>query len=80
MGAMMTIELDNGRSVSGTIDHPVGHAAGKPLDRRLLAAKFYSCASPTLTDVRIDRIAETIDKFERIDDLRTLTAMLEPIS
>ncbi|MGZ5147809.1 MAG: MmgE/PrpD family protein, partial [Burkholderiales bacterium] len=80
MGATMTIELDDGRSVSGTIDHPVGHAVGKPLDPRLLAAKFYSCASPTLADEQIDRIADTIDRFERIDDLRTLTAMLEPIS
>lgn len=78
MGATMTIELDDGRSLSGTIDHAVGHAVGEPLAPGLLAAKFESCTTPTLTAAQIDRILKTIDKFEGLEDIRTLTTMLEP--
>jgi 2-methylcitrate dehydratase PrpD len=77
MGAEIVISLRDGRSVSGTIERPVGHAPGQPIGEALLAAKFTACTRHVLTPGQRDGIMQTVWDLETLTDLRSFTTMLE---
>jgi 2-methylcitrate dehydratase PrpD len=78
MGAEITIALKDGRRVSGTIDRPIGHAAGIPLAEDALNAKFAACTTRALGAERSKQIVSAVAAFEDVADVRAFTALLEP--
>jgi 2-methylcitrate dehydratase PrpD len=78
MGAQITIVLKDGRRVNGTIDHAVGHEAGQPLAKNLLAAKFAACTKGNLTPQQSEKITGAIADFAALPDVRAFMLLLEP--
>ena len=78
MGAEITIALKDGRRVRGTIDRPVGHAAGVPLAQGALVAKFAACTTPSLGAERSEQVVAAVASFEDVVDVSSFTPLLEP--
>jgi 2-methylcitrate dehydratase PrpD len=77
MGAEIAIQLANGRIVSGSIDRPIGHAAGQPISKEALETKFKACARQHLSSGKSEQIIQSVADFERLNDVRSLIALLE---
>jgi 2-methylcitrate dehydratase PrpD len=77
MGAQIEIRLKSGRTISGRIERPVGHAPGEPIEQEALERKFAACADQRLSPARAEEIVQTVAAFERLSDIRALTMLLE---
>jgi 2-methylcitrate dehydratase PrpD len=77
MGAAITISLNDGSSISGTIERPVGHTAGQPIGEAPLAAKFTACTRHVFTPEQTDDVMQAVRDFDALTDLRSFTMMLE---
>jgi 2-methylcitrate dehydratase PrpD len=78
MFAEVKITLKDGGSFAGDIDRPVGHEAGVPLAPELLRAKFEACTQRYLGRRGMDDFYASVQAFEQIDDIRTLTDRMIP--
>ena len=75
-GAEVRITLTGGESVSGKIDQPHGRTSANPLPAEMLKAKFDNCAARALPPDAVARAYETIQRFERLANVRELTGAL----
>lgn len=75
-GAEVRILLKDGRVLSGRTDQPLGRTSDNPLPAPLLREKFENCAGRTLPAGRIAPLCAAIQDFERLADVRTLTAII----
>jgi 2-methylcitrate dehydratase PrpD len=70
------ILLKNGERFETRVDFAKG-SSERPMSFEEVAGKFKSLAERLIAKKRIDAIVETIEKFEKLDDIRTLTRLLE---
>jgi 2-methylcitrate dehydratase PrpD len=80
MGADVTLVLKNGERKEGTIDLPVGHDHGQPLDGELLNEKFMACARGPLGTAQAERLHDAVNGIETLADIRELMKLLQPVS
>lgn len=71
----VTIQLEDGRSLSQEVEHPRG-SPGNPLSREELLAKFRACASRALPGEQVARGLELLAGLERVGDLGELSDAL----
>jgi 2-methylcitrate dehydratase PrpD len=74
--ADVAVTLNDGRTVSGSIDRPIGHHAGVPLDSDKLKAKYDACVRDRLTTAQSQGFYEAIQSLEQAPSIRTLMAHL----
>jgi 2-methylcitrate dehydratase PrpD len=70
------ILLRSGERFETRVDFAKG-SSERPMSFEEVAEKFDSLAGRVITKKRIDTIVETIEKIEKLDDIRTLTRLLE---
>jgi 2-methylcitrate dehydratase PrpD len=70
------ILLRNGERFETRVDFAKG-SSERPMSFEEVAGKFESQASRVITKRRIDAIVETIERIEKLDDIRGLTRLLE---
>jgi 2-methylcitrate dehydratase PrpD len=69
------IILKNGRRFEKRIDFPKG-SVEQPMSFDEGAEKFRSLSSGAMTESRAGRIVETVDRLEKLGDIRELTRLL----
>ncbi len=72
--ADVAVTLQNGTSVAGSIDRPVGHHPGIPLDASRLKAKYEACVRRHLTQQQMDAFSAAVQSLEQAGSLRTVLA------
>jgi hypothetical protein len=71
--ADIAVALRGGGTVTGSIDRPVGHHAGVPLEADKLKAKYDACVRPHLTGERREAFYDAVRSLERAASIRELT-------
>jgi 2-methylcitrate dehydratase PrpD len=71
--ADIAVTLTGGRTVAGSIDRPVGHHAGVPLEEDKLQAKVEACVRRHLTRGQIDDLCRSVRLLEQAASIRELT-------
>ena len=71
--ADIAVTLRGGNTVVGSIDRPVGHHAGVPLDSGRLKAKYEACVRHHLTRDQMDEFYGSVRSIERAGSIRALT-------
>ncbi|MFH2076407.1 MAG: MmgE/PrpD family protein [Pseudomonadota bacterium] len=69
------IFLKDGQRFEARIDFARG-SAESPMDFSEVAGKFRSLAGPVIAGDRVERLAETVERLEMLDDIRELTCLL----
>lgn len=77
-GATLRVELDDGSSLSETLDVPLGRGPESPLPESMLSAKFQDCARRVLAPERAERIYSLLRNLEAVPDIRSLTKWAIP--
>jgi 2-methylcitrate dehydratase PrpD len=75
-GAEVRVTLRDGRAFSRKVDQPFGRTSRNALPPELLREKFVNCGLRALAADVVEQLHLTIDKFESIEDVRDLTALL----
>ena len=73
--ARVTLRLSDGRTLEAAPRGARGHP-DQPLSDEALRAKFLACATRVLPHDEAAAVAEQIEAFEEIPDIRALTARL----
>ena len=71
----MKVTLRDGTVHTQKVDQPYGRTSANPLTTELLKEKFVNCAKRVLPEPRIAEMYAAIEKFERLADVRELTAL-----
>ena len=71
----VTLTLTDGRVLASPAGGAMGHP-DRPLSPEALREKFLACASTALSRDDAEGIAEQIERFEDIPDIRALTSRL----
>ena len=71
--ADIAVTLRCGGTVVGSIDRPVGHHAGVPLESGQLRAKYEACVRRHLTRDQMDGLYASVQSFEQMGSIRELT-------
>ena len=74
-GAEVKVTLRDGTVHTQKVDQPYGRTSANPLTTELLKEKFVNCAKRVLPEPRIAEMYAAIEKFERLADVRELTAL-----
>ena len=77
-GAEVKITTADGRTVAGKIDEALGRGSATPLPAERLREKFLNCAARALPAAACAALADRIERFEQLADLRALDALLTP--
>ena len=75
-GAEVKITLRGGKVLSAKVDQPLGRTSDNPLPAGLLKQKFEDCAARALPRERIASVYSVIQDFEKLKDVRELTAII----
>ncbi len=75
-GAEVRITLTDGRVVSKKLDQPYGRTSDNPLPAERLKAKFDGCVRDIIHDANMAPLYDTIQGFEKLADVRTMTALI----
>jgi 2-methylcitrate dehydratase PrpD len=70
------ILLRSGERFETRVDFAKG-SSERPMSFEEVAEKFKSLAGRVIAERRIDAIVEAVEKFEKLDDIRELTRLLE---
>jgi hypothetical protein len=79
-GAEVRITLRDGTVRAAKVDQPFGRTSENALPPELLKEKFVNCALRVLPEPGVAQLHAAIQKFEQIDDVRELTALIAPPS
>jgi 2-methylcitrate dehydratase PrpD len=69
------IILKNGKRFEARVDYPSG-SPENPMSFDHVVKKFESLASKVVTKSRIDAVIESVERIEKLDDIRKLTCLL----
>ncbi len=75
-GAEVKVTLKDGRVLSGKVDQCFGRTSANPLPPELLKDKFINCALAVLPDAQAADLYSAIMAFEKLPDVRDLTALI----
>jgi 2-methylcitrate dehydratase PrpD len=75
-GAEVRITLTDGRVVSKKVDQPYGRTSANPLPAERMKAKFDGCVRGIIHDANVAPLYDTIQAFEKLADVRALTALI----
>ena len=70
--ADIAVTLRGGGTVAGSIDRPVGHHAGVPLEPDKLKAKYEACVRHHLTGEQMDGFYRAVRSLEHAESIRDL--------
>jgi 2-methylcitrate dehydratase PrpD len=73
----MTLETSDGRKHVAQVDYPKG-SIQNPMSDAELRAKFDSLAAPVLGDKRAGRLADLVERVERVPSVRSLMRLTAP--
>ncbi len=73
-GGEVHVTLTDGRVLKEKVQQPLGRTSDNPLPPELLREKFELCAQRVLPAAVAARLADQIDTFEHLADVRILTA------
>lgn len=76
--ADVVVTLQDGGTLKGSIERPVGHHAGVPLAADLHRNKFEGCVHRHMGRQKMDDFYGTVQALEQLKDVRELTARIEP--
>lgn len=76
--AEVTIQLKEGRILSGALDKPVGRDEGRPLDADLLHAKFIDCVGRVLKPQACEALLESVLAVDSAPSLTPITTAMTP--
>src|SRR5262249_43478526 len=76
-GAEVKITLTDGSAISGKIDEAAGRS-GNPPSRERLREKFDNCVARALPRSRAATLADMIERFDTVGDMRSFTDLLDP--
>ncbi|HET9652227.1 MAG TPA: MmgE/PrpD family protein [Usitatibacter sp.] len=71
------VTTTDGRVLGARVDQALGRSATRPLPAARLAEKFEACATRVLSVEGAHRVREAIEGLEHLQDVRTITALLE---
>ena len=74
-GAEVKVTMRDGTVHAKKVDQPYGRTSANPLTAELLKEKFVNCARRVLPESAVTQLYAAIDNFERLDDVRELTAL-----
>ncbi len=75
-GAEVRITLRDGAVRSAKVEQPLGRTSFNPLPPELLKEKFVNCVLRVLPESSVTQLHAAIGKFEQLDDVRELTALI----
>jgi 2-methylcitrate dehydratase PrpD len=75
-GAEVRITLRGGKVLGAKVNEPFGRTSGNPLPPALLKEKFENCAARALPADRVGTLYTTVQGFEKLRDMRTVTAIV----
>lgn len=75
--ADVAVTLEDGRRVTASIDRPIGHYPGVPLDAGLHRAKYLSCVARHLPAHQAEAFYSAVQTVEDAPDVRTLLRFVE---
>jgi 2-methylcitrate dehydratase PrpD len=76
-GAIVNIVMRDGRRHQAGVERPLGHRT-RPISYERLVEKFRDCCSHALVRLAsrdLERLIAVIDQLDRLDDVRTITAL-----
>jgi 2-methylcitrate dehydratase PrpD len=76
-GGEVHVTLADGRTVSNSVDAPLGRGPETPLPQEMLAAKFLDCAATTLTEVGAAQVFTMLMDLDSLESMSDLTAAIE---
>jgi len=76
MGAHLTLKLEDGDTVSGRIERPVGHTPGVLLDAERLKQKFHHCVDSVLGERQAERLFNAVHAIDTATDLNVIASLL----
>ena len=71
--ADVAVTLRDGGTLTASIERPVGHHAGVPLEAGQLRTKFEACVQRHLARRQIDGFYEMVQSLEQVANIRELT-------
>ena len=74
-GAEVKVTLRDGTVHAKKVDQPYGRTSANPLTPELLREKFVNCARRVLPEPKVAQLYASIENFERLADVRELTAL-----
>ena len=74
--AEVRITLTDGSVVSKKLDQPYGRTSANPLSTERMKAKFDGCVRGIIHDANLAPLYATIQAFEKLADVRTMTALI----
>ena len=74
--AEVRITLTDGSVVSKKLDQPYGRTSANPLSAERMKAKFDGCVRGIIHDANLAPLYATIQAFEKLADVRTMTALI----
>ncbi len=77
-GAEVRVTFKNGQTLSAKVQQPLGRTSANPLPADRLKTKFELCAARVLDASACARAYAAIGQIETLDDVRTITALLQP--
>jgi 2-methylcitrate dehydratase len=75
VGNIVTIRLNDGRTISRRVDHALGHSAN-PMSDAAVVEKYHRLADPLLGRARAERAAEWVWQLENADSVAALMPLL----
>jgi 2-methylcitrate dehydratase PrpD len=75
-GAEVRVTLTDGRVVSKKLDQPYGRTSANPLSAERMKAKFDGCVRGIVHDANMAPLYSAIQGFEKLTDVRELTALI----
>ncbi|WP_454692566.1 MmgE/PrpD family protein [Achromobacter aloeverae] len=76
-GGHVAVTLRDGTVLRAQVDQPLGRTSANPLSAASLRDKFTLCAKTVLRPDAVAAIAEKIETVERLESMRTLTALIQ---
>jgi len=76
-GAEVRVTLEDGRVVSTKVKQAYGRDSSTPLSPDMLKTKFFDCSARVLPHDRIERLYESISRFETVGDVREMSALID---
>jgi 2-methylcitrate dehydratase PrpD len=77
-GAEVIITLRSGPTLSRRINSLIGRGGDNPLTAEELWEKFSDCAQRALPTSLVSPLFDTLQSFEKIKDIRQITALMQP--
>lgn len=74
-GGEVEVLTRDGKTLRAKMEQSVGRTSDDPLPAPLLRAKFVDCSSGVLTHETIEQLYSSVDGFEGLNDVRSITAL-----